>query len=112
MKHSLVLTLCLIAISLVSPTAFAEKHKWNNPENEQRYKDALKRESEARKQEAKAWNNYDRELGRAQDDVRRVRNEAIKGAVTGGAPGAVAGAGKGAAKGIADRVKNRKQNKD
>ena len=116
MKRQLTLFLATAMVLIFLPFAMtnaAEKRKWNNPENEKRYKEALKRQSEAYRNEAKAWQNYDRELGKAQEDVRRVRNDAIKGAVKGSvagpggaAVGAATGAAKGAAKGIYKRGKD------
>lgn len=61
--------------------------QWNNPENQRRYIETQRRSAEAHRQAASAWGNYDRELGRAQKDVRRVRDQAIEGARR-GRPGA------------------------
>jgi|GEM_PF-3767887 len=87
---------------------------WNNPENAERYGQALKQEQKAYQESAKAYGNYDHELGKAQDDVKRVTQGmgkgAIRGAAVGGpvgaAGGAITGAGKGAAEGIAIRGKD------
>ncbi len=58
---------------------------------------------------AEEWNRYNRKLGRAQDDVRRVRNGAITGAIRGGPAGAAWGAARGAAEGIGLRIMNRQR---
>lgn len=93
----------LVLLSLIASNVAYAGRKWNNPQNEVRYKESLRQQSDAYRNEAKAWQNYDRELGRAQEDVRRVRNDAMKGAVNGGGPGAAWGAASGAAKGIYER---------
>jgi hypothetical protein len=110
MRKGLLFVTGLVLASFLLSTPVSAR-KWNNPENERRYKAALKNQSEAHRNESKAWQNYDRELGRAQDDVRRVRNDAIKGAVTGGPAGAAWGAAKGAGKGIAYRVNDYRRNR-
>jgi hypothetical protein len=92
----------------------AGKKTWNNPANEQKYKQALRQQQKAYQNEAKAWKNHDRELKRTEDDVRRVRNEAMKGAAKGslaGPGGAAAGAAWGGAKGAAKSVYYRAKDK-
>ena len=101
---------CLVFVALADHPALADKHKWNNPENERRYKDALMRETEARQQESQAWQNYDHQLGRAQDDVRSIRNRAMKGASGGafaGPGGAAAGAAVGGATAAGEQIYGR-----
>lgn len=88
-----------------SKTAYAQR-KWNNPESEKRYK-ALRQEAlDAHRNESKALENYDRELGKAQKDAGRVIEGATHGALKGGAPGAAWGAATGAGKGIYERGKD------
>ena len=99
---SAVLAAAVMAIPFYANFSYAGR-QWNNPENEKRYKNALKQSAQAHQNAAAAWDNYDRELGRAQKDVRRVRNEAIKGAIIGGPAGAAWGAAKGSGQGIYDR---------
>jgi hypothetical protein len=99
------------ALVLVLSTNITSARDWNNPANERRYKEALSRSAEAYRNESHAWQNYDRQLERAQKDVRLVRDEAIKGAVRGGAPGAAWGAAKGAAIGIGQRGRDYLRNR-
>ena len=91
--------------------AQSSKKKWNNPEAQKRYQRYLKETAEAHRNEAKAWENYNREVKRAQDDVRTVRNSALKGAVRGGAAGAAVGTAKGAGKVIYQRGKEAYKNR-
>ncbi len=82
MKQSKVLfliTSILLLTSTINSSAFARK--WNNPENERRYHDALRQESESRRRESDAWQNYDRKLKGGEDTTRCVRNSAFRGNV-------------------------------
>jgi len=101
----------IAALVLISSTNISYARKWNNPENQKKYNEAQTRAAEAYRNESKAWQNYDRQLERAEKDVRRVRDEAIKGAVKGGAPGAAWGAAKGAAIGIGERGRDYLRNR-
>ena len=99
---SAVLAAAVLALPFYANISYAGR-QWNNPENEKRYQNALKQSVQAHQNAATAWGNYDRELGRAQNDVRRVRDEAIKGAIKGGPAGAAWGAAKGSGQGIYER---------
>jgi hypothetical protein len=105
-----VLAATVLAIPFYVNISYAGR-QWNNPENERRYKNALRQSAQAHQNAATAWGNYDRELGRAQKDVRRVRDEAIKGAIKGGPAGAAWGAAKGSAKGIYQRGRDYRQSR-
>lgn len=106
----LVIMFCCGVMAAQSGAANTPK-VWKNPENKQRYTNALRQASEAKLNEGKAWANYANECNKAQEDVRRVRNEAIKGAVKGGPAGAAYGAAKGAAQGTYNRGKEYYQNR-
>jgi hypothetical protein len=107
---SAVLATAVMAIPLYANISYAGR-QWNNPENEKRYKNALRQSAQTHQNAATAWGNYDRELGRAQKDVRRVRDEAIKGAIKGGPGGAAWGAAKGSAQAIYERGKDHYQSR-
>ncbi len=102
----IILAIFSILISLASNTAYADRRQWNNPESEQRYKKALRQQSAAYRNETRAWNNYVREIERAQQDVRAVRNGAANGALKGGVPGAAWGGTKSAVKRIFYRARD------
>lgn len=107
-KQSVIFGITALVMMISTNVTYAKK--WNNPENQRRYNQAQTRAAEAYRNESKAWQNYDHELARAQKDVRRVRNEAIKGAVKGGPAGAAWGAAKGAAIGIGERGRHNFRN--
>jgi hypothetical protein len=103
-KRSIIsVVVATISLSLLYGNISYAGRQWNNPENEKRYQNAQKQSVQAHQNAATAWGNYDRELGRAQNDVRRVQDEAIQGAIEGGPAGAAWGAAKGSAQGIYER---------
>jgi len=108
-KQAVIIGSSMLALILSTNVSYAKK--WNNPENEKRYHEALRRSSDAYRNESRAWQNYDRPLERAQKDVRRVLDEAIRGAVKSGVPGAAWGEAKGAAIGIGGRGRDYLRNR-
>lgn len=99
-------SLLLAAGAGMGNNSYAAERKWNNPESKKRYEAARQQQANALREESKAWQNYDKELAKAQRDVRRVRDDAYKGALSGGAAGAAWGAAKGAGKGVYERGKD------
>lgn len=108
-KQAVIFGFTALVLGLSTNITYARN--WNNPANEKRYHEALNRSAQAYQNESRAWQNYDRQLERAQNDVRRVRDEAISGAIRGGASGAAWGAAKGAAIGIGQRGRDYLRNR-
>lgn len=78
-KTLLFITSALLSMSLSSFPVNARK--WNNPENERRYENALRQQAKYRKKESEAWRNYDRKLEGAENTTKCVRNSALRGNV-------------------------------
>ena len=94
-----IITTILSFIIVIGSCGDVFARDWNNPERKKRYQQLQRETIEAYRNESRAWTNYDRELRRAQEDARRVRNGFYKGARK-GPHGAVWGGAKGAAKSL------------
>ena len=69
----------LLSLVCTSYTNAEEKQgrKWNNPEAKKRYEKYSKEAIKARGEESKAWQNYDRELEKAENDVLKGQRRSI-----------------------------------
>jgi F0F1-type ATP synthase membrane subunit b/b' len=105
-RHSIPTCILTLVILFSLSDIYAQARRITNPETRRRYIEALKDEAKARNEEAEAWNNYNRKVDQARNDVRSVRDGALKGVITGGAVGAARGATKEAGKAIIDRVES------